>query len=251
MKRILVIGIGTGNPEHMTVQAIAALKQADAVFVLDKGSEKSDLTDLRKAIVARFTEGDGPRWVEAESPKRDSAAPYEAGVDDWHGAKARAFARMIRDEMKEGETAALLVWGDPSLYDSTLRILERIARDEGIAFEHEVIPGISSLHALAAAHKIPLNEIGEPVLITTGRKLAERFPDTQTIVVMLDGGAGLDALEGRDAEIWWGAYLGSEDEVLAAGPVRHVLPEIKRIRAEMRDAKGWIMDIYLIRQKRS
>lgn len=250
MKKLFVIGIGTGNPDHMTVQAITALKQADIVFVLDKGTEKSDLTDLRKDICARFAGGEAPRWVEAESPKRDAAVPYKEGVGDWHAAKASAFARLIRDEMGEGESAAILVWGDPSLYDSTLRILDRVGRDEGLAFEHEVIPGISSLHALAAAHKIPLNEIGEPVLVTTGRKLAERFPDVETVVVMLDGGAGLDAIEDRDLDIWWGAYLGSADEVLIAGPVAEVLGEIKRIRADRREKKGWIMDIYLLRPRK-
>ncbi|ODA68279.1 precorrin 6A synthase [Methyloligella halotolerans] len=248
MKKLFVIGIGTGNPNHMTVQGIEALQRADVVLVLDKGAEKSDLTDLRKEIVTRFCEDNPPRWVEAESPKRDASAGYKHGVDDWHGAKAAAFSRLVREDVGEDETAALLVWGDPSLYDSTLRILDRMRDEEGLAFEHAVIPGVSSLHALAAAHRIPLNEIGEAVLITTGRKLAERFPPDGTIVVMLDGGAGLDALEGRDCRIWWGAYLGSEDEVLMSGPVPKVLAEIKRLRAACRDRKGWIMDIYLIRQ---
>lgn len=245
-----MIGIGTGNPEHMTIEAIAALNAADVVFALDKGPQKSDLTRLRKEICARFSEGEGPRWVEAESPKRDAAGGYKQGVADWHAAKGEAFAKLIRHELKDGETGAFLVWGDPSLYDSTLRILPALAADKSLAIEYEVIPGISSLHALAAAHKMTLNTVGEAVLITTGRKLAQQgFPDcAETVVVMLDGGTGLNSLAGQDLEIWWGAYLGSEDEVLRQGKVAEVLDDILATREKHRAEKGWIMDIYLLRR---
>src|SRR5690606_38169932 len=125
MKRILVIGIGAGNPDRVTVEAIAALNLADAIFLLDKGHEKSDLTRLRKDIVVRHVASRSPRSVEVESPVREASTAYAKSVDDWHAAKADIFARLIRDELREGECGAFLVWGDPSLYDSTLRILER------------------------------------------------------------------------------------------------------------------------------
>lgn len=251
MRHIIVVGIGSGNPEHMTIEGISALNRADVVFVLDKGEKKSDLTKLRRDICERFANGRPLRWVEAESPVRDASNPsYKSGVEDWHRAKAASLATMIREELTETEVGAVLVWGDPSLYDSTLRILEEIGNN-GLAFHYEVIPGISSLHALAARHRITLNTIGEPLIITTGRKLAEKYPeDVDTVVVMLDGGAGLSSLAGQDLDIYWGAYLGSEDEILISGHVRDVLDEIMRIREARRTEKGWIMDIYLLRQRR-
>ena len=113
---------------------------------------------------------------------------------------------------------AFLVWGDPAFYDSTLRILEAIAAEGAEPFEYEVIPGISSIQLLAARHRIPLNAIGEPVLLTTGRKIAEAFPqEHDSVVVLLENGAGLESLAGHDVEIFWGAYLGTKDEVLIAG----------------------------------
>ncbi len=250
MRKIFVIGIGAGNPDHMTVEAIEALNKSDVVLVLDKGEAKSDLTQLRRDIVARFSSRKPPRLIEVESPVRDAGNPsYERGVEDWHRAKADAFSALIANEMQDGESGAILVWGDPSLYDSTLRILQQINATAAVQIEFEVIPGISSVHALTARHKIPLNAIGAPVLITTGRQLAERIPqDIDTIVVLLDGGAGLDALEGSDFHIYWGAYLGTCDEVLIAGHVRDALGDIKQIRAEKRTAKGWIMDTYLLRR---
>ncbi len=66
-------------------------------------------------------------------------------------------------------------------------MVEAIATGGAQDVEYEVIPGISAVQALAAKHKTSLNRIGESVEITTGRKLAEGFPDgADSVVVMLD-----------------------------------------------------------------
>jgi precorrin-2 methylase len=43
---LVLIGIGTGNPEHLTVQAIKALNGADLVLVPRKGAARDDLAAL-------------------------------------------------------------------------------------------------------------------------------------------------------------------------------------------------------------
>lgn len=117
------------------------------------------------------------------------------------------------------ETAgAFLVWGDPCLYDSTLCIVDQVAAMGTVSFEVDVIPGITSVQALAARHKIPINRIGEPVLITTGRRLAEGLPHDIDTVVMLDGVCALTVIEGDDVEIFWGCYIDTADEILASAP---------------------------------
>lgn len=250
MRTVLVIGIGAGNPEHITVEAINALNRADAIFVLDKGPQKDDLTRLRKEICARFLKGRNPRIIEVQSPSRDVSAPYKNGVDAWHADKAAIFSRLIADELADGESGAFLVWGDPSLYDSTLRILDQVAAS-GVVFRREVIPGVTSISVLAARHRIPLNAIGEPVIITTGRKLAEAGgAASEDSVVMLDSGVGLEAAAGEDVHIYWGAYLGTPDEVLISGRLPDVIDDIRRIRAEAKARKGWIMDTYLLKRMR-
>ena len=249
MKRILVVGIGTGNIEHLTVEAIRALNRADAIFILDKGDATADLAQLRKDICARYITGRSPRLLLAPSPLRAvPTSSYKETVDDWHEAKAEIFTSLI-GELKEGECGAFLVWGDPSLYDSTLRILERVVADDP-SIEYEVVPGISSLHALAARHRIPLNRIGQSVLITTGRKLAEEgFPQgPDTVVVLLDAGPGLEAMADKDLEIHWGAYLCGPDEVLISGPIRQVIDQIRAARKKGKTKKGWIMDTYMLRR---
>ena len=249
MRHILVIGIGTGDPEHVTVQAIRALNRADVVFVLDKGREKEALVRLRREICERYITERPYRIVEAVDPARDrDPADYGATVEAWHAARAELYEDLFARELGEDQCGAILVWGDPSLYDSTLRIIDRIAARGHLAFDHTVIPGITSVQALCAGHRIPLNRIGAPVRITTGRLLAEGLPEgAGTTVVMLDGKpdfAGLDP----DLEIHWGAYLGSPDEVLVAGRLGDVAETIAGVRAEARARHGWIMDTYLLRR---
>lgn len=247
MRKLSIIGIGAGNPDYLTVQAINALKTLDVVFLIDKGSEKSDLTALRTEICERYIANKAFRIVAAEDPSRDrSPRHYESAVADWHAKRAAIYERMIREELADGQRGAFLVWGDPCLYDSTLRIVDQVAAIGTVAFEVEVIPGITSIQALAARHKIPINRIGKPVLITTGRKLAEQQPcDT---VVMLDGGCAFAAVEDDDVDIFWGAYLGTADEILASGPLHECKDEIQKIKTDARARHGWIMDTYLLRK---
>jgi len=88
------------------------------------------------------------------------------------------------------------------------------------------------------------------VLITTGRRLAEhRVPDgVDDVVVMLDGGCAFRNVIDEPLDIYWGAYLGTQDEILVSGPLAAVAGEIERVRAEARERKGWIMDCYLLRR---
>jgi precorrin-6A synthase len=239
MKTILVVGIGTGSPEHMTIAAIEALNRADVLFVPDKGASKADLADIRRTIIARFVTA-SPQQIGYAVPRRDAANPdYGQGVDDWHDALGRIFSGLIAEIPAEG-TGAFLVWGDPGLYDSTLRILERV----DIPIRVEVIPGITAIQALTAAHGIALNRIGEPVLITTGRQLGPVETDT---IVMLDGRLAFRDAD-PDLQIFWGAYLGTPDQLLISGRLGEVAEEITAIRAEARQRHGWIMDIYLLRK---
>ena len=241
MKTILIVGIGTGNPKHLTVQAINALNRADLLFIPDKGAGKADLADLRRDIVARYVTNPASRMVTYGVPRRDAANPdYGAGVDAWHAALAEVFRELLA-EVPENGAGAFLVWGDPGLYDSTIRIVERLRADHAV----EIIPGISAIQALTAAHGIALNRIGEPVHITTGRKLGAVTDDT---VVMLDGRtAFLDADTGLD--IFWGAYLGTPDEITIAGRLGDVRDEIVAARKAAREKHGWIMDTYLLRKR--
>lgn len=251
MRKIFIIGVGAGNPDYITVQAINALNQVDVFFMIDKGQDKEDLVRLRKDICERFIKDRSYRTVEIADPPRDrTTASYEPAVRAWHEQRAAIFERLIGDELGEDQCGAFLVWGDPSLYDSTLRIIDQLIARGKIVFDHEVIPGISAVQALAARHKIALNRIGRSVHITTGRKLAAGLPDgVEDVVVMLDGECSFKAIDDPDIEIYWGAYVGTEDEILVAGKLREVSDDIERLRAAAKARKGWLMDTYLLRKR--
>ena len=164
--------------------------------------EGGDLAHLRKEICARNCTEKPYKVVEISSPQRGSTGSYEAGVAAWHAERAELAAHAIREHLADNRTGAFLVWGDPALYDSTLRILETIKSSAMFDFEYDVIPGISSIQVLGARHKIALNTVGEPVLVTTGRKLAQSFPAGQaSIAVFLDNGDGLRSPAGRPTSI--------------------------------------------------
>ena len=253
MKTILIIGIGAGDPDYITVQAAKALNRVDVFFLMDKGPAKQKLRALREALCRQHIKDRAYRFAEAESPPRDTApADYRASVDALNREKQDVFERMIEGEMEDGQTAGVLVWGDPMLYDSTIRNIEAIAAGGRHQIEYEVFPGITAVQALAARHKIPLNRIAEPVLLTTGRKLAEDFCRASTASSSCSTartltGASPSKTHG-DMEIYWGAYLGTPDEILISGKLADVADEIQRRRAEARRANGWIMDTYLMRR---
>ncbi len=254
MRRLLLIGIGAGDPEHVTAQAVRALNEVDVFFVVDKGGDTGDLVALRKEICERFIEDSSYRIVEVPDPPRDrGATAYAGAVADWRARRADVWGTALRDELPDDGVGGLLVWGDPSLYDSTIDVIERILAAGTIAFEYEVIPGISSVHALTARHRIALNRVGGAVQITTGRRLAnDGWPDgIDDLVVMLDADCAFRTVDPDGVEVFWGAYLGTPDELLVAGALAEAAPKIEELRADARRRKGWIMDTALLRRRSS
>ncbi|SER37321.1 precorrin-6A synthase (deacetylating) [Microlunatus flavus] len=256
--RVLVVGIGSGDPAHLTGEAVAALNAVDVFLVADKREATRDLVTLRAELCAAVVTHDRYRFVEVPDPERGpdaqrGSAGYAAAVRDWHAERARRHADAIRAEVGDDGTVGFLVWGDPSLYDSTLRVVETITEQlaaSGVEVEVTVVPGISSVTLLAARHRTALNRVGQPVHLTTGRRLVEEYdPALGDVVVMLDGDLACAGLVEAhpDLQIFWGAQLGLPDEALVAGRLADVLPAIRDRRAAVRAARGWVMDTYLLR----
>jgi precorrin-6A synthase len=248
MLTLSLIGIGCGDPEQLTLGAIRAINAADLVLIPRKGSEKSELADLRRTICAEVLTNDATRIVEFDMPLRDAGHDdYRKGVDEWHDAVAATWSREIVTHLAGEGRVALLIWGDPSLYDSSLRIAARLDPPPAI----EVVAGVTSIQALCAAHALPVNEVGEPFLVTTGRRLRQDgWPSgVDTVVVMLDGGAAFQSLDPEGLLIWWGAYLGLPDEILISGDLAEVGPRIIEVRSRAREKHGWIMDSYILKRR--
>lgn len=250
-RRVHIIGIGAGSPDHVTGQAISAMREVDIFLVADKGETKDELVAVRRAICERFLEDGTYEIVTVMDPQRgpdaqrDSAA-YKVGVDAWHRARAERYTEVV-DALPEGVVVGFLVWGDPAFYDSTIRIVDAIGERTPLAVS--VVPGISAIQVLAAEHRIVLNAVGQPVHITTGRRLTEEWrPDLGAVVVMLDGALRCRELVERapDLVIHWGAYLGLPQQVLRSGRLADVVDDLVELRAALRSEHGWVMDTYVL-----
>jgi precorrin-6A synthase len=250
MRELLVIGMGPGDPDQVTVQAVRELNRVEVFFRIDKGDAKSGLNAARDEILRRHVSQPGYRVVEIPEPPRDrSPADYQGAVRDWHEARAELIEAALADELGADGVGAFLVWGDPSVYDSTLRIIERIQARGAVDFEYEVIAGVTSVQALAAAHRIPLNRIGEPIHITPARRIAGGLPaGLDSAVVMLDSGFTAAGFGDQALTVFWGAYLSTPDETLISGRLSEVAAEITETRAALRERHGWIMDTYMLRR---
>ncbi|MDQ0324171.1 precorrin-6A synthase [Rhodopseudomonas julia] len=249
MKKIYVIGIGAGDPSDLTLRAIEAMRAVDVFFFMDKdGAGKENLIAFRQEVLARAVPEASYRSIHATSPERPKdGRDYEKGIDWWRSERRRIFREML-SELGPEETGGFLIIGDPALYDGTTQILHELAA-EGFEIDFEVVTGITSLQTLAARHRIPLNRIGEEITVTTARLLADTEPaKISNTLVMLDGRATFLRFKESDLHIYWGAYLGMEEEILIAGPLKEKADEIAETIETSRSRHGWIMDAYLLRR---
>lgn len=250
-RHVLVVGIGAGDPDHLTLGAVRALNRTDTVFLVDKGGVAEAMRRHRRALCEEVIDPRHPhRVVEVtltavrDRDRRDD----DRGIGRWRTERTDAYRSLVAG-LGEGGTGAFLVWGDPSLYDGTLAILDDVRNEGDLDFDVEVIPGIDSVSALAARHGVALNRVGEAIQLTTGRRLVDHGmpPGVDNVVVMLDAHEAWRALD-DDLHIWWGAFVGMAEEILVAGRLGDVRDEIARRRAEASDRLGWMFDTYLLRR---
>ena len=249
MRHIYIVGIGTGNPEHMTVQAINALNKVDVIFIPSKGAAKAELADVRKDICQRYVTNDAIRFIDYAVPVRQTAdRSYVQSVDDpgmhrfrrptkgcsriiWRKAEVPPFSSGRPQSLRQHHSHHRAGQGAGPRCPR----LQRHSRNH----QH---PGVDGKPPHSA------NLVGKPVQITTGRRLAESFQGiVETAVVMLDGEQAFSKVDDPDAYLL-GRLSRHKDEITIAGRLADVSDRIMATRAEARARHGWIMDIYLLRK---
>ena len=148
------IGVGPGDPELLTLKAVRLIRKCDIIAVPHK--DKSRCFALRIAMGAvpelekkPLLEVDMPMTMDQEMLKR----AYEAGT-----------AR-LREQLNAGKTVGFLTLGDPTVYSTYCYLHERIV---DLGYDAEIIPGVTSFCASAAALNIPLCENRQEVHIIPG-----------------------------------------------------------------------------------
>ncbi|TAG11973.1 MAG: precorrin-6A synthase (deacetylating), partial [Rhodobacterales bacterium] len=114
MITLSLIGIGTGNPDHLTAEAVRALNAANLILLPRKGEAKAELADLRRLILSQVLTVPVP-VADYDVPLRAEQADYLGAVQDWHDALAEVWRHSVDERLPHGGEVALMVWGDPSL----------------------------------------------------------------------------------------------------------------------------------------
>src|SRR3954452_9712816 len=109
-RRVLLVGIGPGGADQLTVEAVQALNSCDAFLVVDKDVDAAtgDLVRVRQEILDRHVARDVP-VVHVVDPPRDRSShrtsdAYERAVEDWHDARAAAYRDAVVSAVPDGGT---------------------------------------------------------------------------------------------------------------------------------------------------
>lgn len=194
------IGVGPGDPELITVKGARLIREADVVFV---PTARMGQRSLARAISAPYIDPD-QRVVELEYPTdgRSRALLKEY----WTGSADR-----IALELRTVPCGVFLTEGDPMLYSTFIYTLDALRRGHP-EIRLEIVPGVSSINAAAAAVALPLATGSQQVAIlpadTPGDTLRRTldYADTTVIMKMSAGGDHvidlLDDLGLADHAVW-------------------------------------------------
>jgi precorrin-2/cobalt-factor-2 C20-methyltransferase len=230
--RLVGVGVGPGDPEHLTLKALGELQRADRVFVPETDSTLGGAGRAERIVAPHV---DGGRIERLMFAMRDD----DARAGNWDRAGA-AIAAVVRD----GGTAAFATIGDPNLYSTFTYVAETV---RGLVPDVAVdtVPGITALQDLAARSGTVLAEGDERLALVPwpagAEKLREALDGFDTVVVYKGGRQLPQVLDtirdaGRLAESVYGEQLGLDEEDVRA--------------AQARDGRGPYMSTVIVPRRR-
>ena len=176
MAVIYAVGVGPGDPELLTRKAERLIRQSPVIFA---PTGAADAASYALSIVERLLDRSRQEIITRVFPMMKKGAELEAAWEE----SASEVIRLI----DSGRDVAFITIGDPCLY-STFLYLYRIIREKRADITVEIIPGISSINASAAAAGIPLGIAGERIAILPAtyedEELKKTLSEFDTIVLM-------------------------------------------------------------------
>jgi precorrin-2/cobalt-factor-2 C20-methyltransferase len=169
------VGVGPGDPELLTLKALLVIQKV-AVLCVPQSETRQESYAL--GIVREFID-----------PAKQEVLRVTFPTDDAEGAAAawRGCASAIADRLRRGQDVAFLTEGDPMLYSTFSYVLAGI-REQHPHLPVEIVPGVSSVMAAAAAAGVPLGANGQRLAILPAvygiDDLSEAIANYDTIVLM-------------------------------------------------------------------
>lgn len=195
--RLYVIGVGPGDPELLTLKAVRILKTVNCICV-PKGREEG--SSLALSIVKKVLNLDGKEIIEAYFPMRktkrqgqrirvseyqgktDASRPLDCELDSmW-----RQTVEMVLSRLNKGVDTAFITIGDPAVYSTFFYLFDSLL-ELNPTLNIEIIPGVSSINASAAAAKISLGLADDKIAILPANyinDLAKTLRDFDSVVLM-------------------------------------------------------------------
>lgn len=145
---LILVGVGPGDPELLTLKAVRVLGEADVVAFPQKSGEESMALGI-----ARGHLGPDAILLPAQIPMTVERGPAQLAYD--------ALANEIRQHLGANRSVAYLCEGDPLFYGSAMYLIDRLSDDAEVS----VVPGVTSLTASAASIVRPLAARNETLKI--------------------------------------------------------------------------------------
>jgi precorrin-2/cobalt-factor-2 C20-methyltransferase len=180
---LIVVGLGPGDPELVTIKGMRAIEQADVIFV-PRSKDDADSVALRIA----------EPWLTARQQVIPVTTPMTRDEDKlkaaWQGVAAEIAQQLLTGQ---GERCgAYLILGDPLIY-GTFTYIAEILRAQYPAIKVEFIPGITSFSAGAARLQTPLSMTSDRIAIVPASRetdvavLRRLLADFATVILMKAG----------------------------------------------------------------
>lgn len=176
MKRgkLFGVGVGPGDPELMTLKAVRIIEESEVIAVPGDRPENS--------VAYRIAE----KGCKNLSGKETVAIPMPmTKVEKTLQESQEKGANILAGFLDQGKQVAFLTLGDPSVYSTFLYLKRRL---ENLGYDTEMVSGIPSFCAAAAALNIGLSEKSESLhIIPASYPVEEALQLSGTKVLMKSG----------------------------------------------------------------